>query len=79
MLDLLLEGTLSGQFEFTRQEMTDECMTIFGTAVETSVTALTFVFKMLSIRPDVQERVFAELIDVFGGSDRLVANEDLPK
>ena len=78
-LDLVLEGTLSGEMEFSHQEIKDECKTIYGTAVETSVTALSFVFKMLSIRPDIQENVYQEVCNVFQGSDRLVTSEDLPR
>lgn len=80
----MLEAKLDGRVDLTEREIIDESKTLIAASLETSVTEMSFTFKMLSIFPDVQERVLAELDLVFGvsggpGSERQIVPEDLPR
>ena len=78
-LDFVVESQLSNKLELSEKEILDECRTLIGAAVETSVSLLTLLFKVLSIRQDVQQRVFDEISDIFHGSDRPVTTSDLAR
>ena len=75
--DIIIEGKLSGSMDFTNEEINNEIQTLGITATETSATSLSFALKMLSIHPDIQQRVQSELSEVFEGSNRPVTREDL--
>ena len=53
--------------------------TIYSAAIETSTATSCFIMKIMSLRPDVQERAYQELREVFGDSDRVVTAKDLSK
>ena len=78
-IDLMLEAKLDGRVDFTEQEIIDESKTLIAASLETSVTEMSFTFKMLSIFPEIQDRVMAEVDQVFGDSDRHITPEDLPR
>ncbi len=59
----------------TDKQLRDECLTIFGAGHETTSTALTWTFYLLSQHPEVEEKLHQELDSVLGG--RLPAFEDL--
>ncbi|KAJ1530206.1 hypothetical protein ONE63_005133 [Megalurothrips usitatus] len=65
--------------DLTREALVTETRTMFAAAIDSPVIVITFVFKVLSILPDVQDRVHAELSDVLQGSDRPVTSEDMSK
>ncbi|XP_034232849.1 probable cytochrome P450 4aa1 [Thrips palmi] len=73
--DILLD--LHDRAEIPEQDFLDEIKTFFGANVETTVSALSWALKVLSILPRVQERVHAEVVAVLG--DRDVTAEDLPQ
>ncbi|XP_034245655.1 cytochrome P450 4c21-like [Thrips palmi] len=79
VLDIVLEGTISGEMDLTEDEILTATKTMFGTAIDSPVIVLGFVFKILSIRPDVQERVYAEINEITQGSDRPLTIDDLPR
>lgn len=62
---------------FSHEDILSETRHTFGASTEASAPLLGFVFKMLSLHPHVQERVYAELSDIFQGRDRLVTVDDL--
>jgi len=59
------------------QQLRDEVMTIYLAGHETTSNALTWLFHLLSRNPDVERRLFEELVTVLG--DRRVTLEDLPR
>ncbi|XP_034239114.1 cytochrome P450 4C1-like [Thrips palmi] len=80
LMDILVRGPGAGLgMQVTEQDIMDECKTFLAANVETTVSALCWMFKVLSLKQEVQEKVHAELVSVFGDSDRLVTLEDLPK
>src|SRR5215469_5385994 len=58
-------------------EVRDEVLTIFVAGHETTASAMTFAFYVLSQRPDWERRLHAELAEVLGG--RPPTEADLPK
>ncbi|KAE8741967.1 Cytochrome P450 CYP4 [Frankliniella occidentalis] len=60
------------------RELTEELKTISGAAVGTSTDFMSFFLLVNALLPDVQDRIFKELEDVFGGSERPVEPHDLP-
>ncbi|XP_034236736.1 cytochrome P450 4c21-like [Thrips palmi] len=80
LMDILVRGPEDGAgTQEAEQDIMDEFKTFLAANVETTVSALSWMLKVLSLKPEVQERVHAELVSVFGDSGRLVAVEDLPK
>ncbi|XP_034245071.1 probable cytochrome P450 4ac1 [Thrips palmi] len=63
----------------SEQVIQDEVKTFFFAAVETTASALSWAVKVLSLLPDEQRRVHAELDEVFGDSDRDVGLDDITK
>lgn len=58
-------------------EVRDEVLTIFVAGHETTASAMTFAFYVLSQRPDWERKLHAELAEVLGG--RAPTEADLPK
>lgn len=78
LLDMLLAATdpESGA-PMSREQLTDEIMTLFFAGHETTASALTWLFAALAERPEVERAALAELQSVVG--DRAVSADDLPK
>ncbi|XP_059048276.1 cytochrome P450 4c3-like [Achroia grisella] len=77
-LDLLV--TLSGGNQgYTDIELREEVLTLTVAGTDTSAVGLGYVLKLLAKYPDVQEKVYQELCEVFGDSNRPLIKEDLPK
>ncbi|KAK3923308.1 Cytochrome P450 4C1 [Frankliniella fusca] len=69
LTEVLVESTTAdGAPTFTDDEILAEGKTVFGASVETNVATLSFVLQVLSVLPDVQDRVLAELDGVVGGT-----------
>jgi cytochrome P450 len=73
---LVWKDETTGEGMSTRQ-LRDELMTFIFTGHETTAIALTWTWYMLSLHPDVERRMHAELAEVLGG--RTPTNEDLPQ
>lgn len=78
-LDHVIEAKLRGQIGLSEREIVDEVKTVFSAAIETSTTTTCFAIKILSLMPEIQDRVHRELEDVFGDSERAVTPKDLTK
>nr|QLI62189.1 cytochrome P450 40 [Streltzoviella insularis] len=77
-LDLLI--TLSGgETGYNDIELREEVLTLTIAGTDTSAHAVGFTLKLLTKYPEVQERVYQELYEVFGESDRPLVKEDLLK
>jgi cytochrome P450 len=59
------------------EQLRDEVMTIFLAGHETTANALSWTFYLLSLHPDVERRMHAEVAEVLG--DRIPTVEDLPR
>lgn len=67
LIDILLES--HGKAALTDDEMMDQLVSFFGAAIETLDTSFGWLFKILSLRHDVQDRVLQEVRDVVGTQD----------
>ncbi|MGD0190648.1 MAG: cytochrome P450 [Rhizomicrobium sp.] len=78
LLDRLIAATDSETgFKMTDEEVRDEVIIIFLAGHETSALAATYVWYLLSLHPDVEAKLHAELDHVLGG--RSPAFEDIEK
>ncbi|XP_022816442.1 cytochrome P450 4c21-like [Spodoptera litura] len=68
-----------GDDGYTDDEIVEELLVIMVADTDTSAVAASFVTLLLSRYPEIQEKVFEELQEVFGDSDRLTTFEDLPR
>ncbi|XP_063632472.1 cytochrome P450 4d2-like [Cydia splendana] len=64
---------------YTDIELREEIISIVSAGTDTSAVGTAFVALMLSRHPRVQDKVYEELKEVFGDSDRPVTWQDLPK
>ncbi|KAI5643798.1 cytochrome p450 domain-containing protein [Phthorimaea operculella] len=77
-LDLLI--SLSGEEKgYNDVELREEVLTLTIAGTDTSATCVGYTLKVLGKYPAIQEKVFQELQDVFGDSDRPLVKEDLLK
>ncbi len=60
----------------TAQEVRDQVVTIFVAGHETTAAAMSWIWYVLSQRPDVEAKLHAELAEVLGGRDP--THEDVP-
>ncbi|MEC3916066.1 cytochrome P450 [Nocardia sp. CDC160] len=61
---------------YTDLEIRDELMTFIGAGMETSATALTWVWKLLDEHPEVRARLYEELDTVLSGRTPTAADVD---
>ncbi|KAG7297249.1 hypothetical protein JYU34_019190 [Plutella xylostella] len=76
-LDLLLE--LNNDGKITEQDVREEVDTMIVAGHDTTSHTLLMMFILLGAYPEVQERVYQELQEAFGDSQRYVTKEDLTK
>ncbi|XP_074029603.1 cytochrome P450 4C1 isoform X2 [Leptinotarsa decemlineata] len=72
-LDLILMNS-----QFTETELDDEVKVFMAAGTETTASSICCLFTLLGMHPDVQQRVYEEVIDILG-HDRIVIASDLPK
>ncbi|CAB3258769.1 unnamed protein product [Arctia plantaginis] len=77
-LELYIESS-GGDRGCTDEELLEETLVMLLAGTDTSAVGLCFTICMLAQYPDVQEKVFQELQEVFGDSERQVVVEDLPR
>ncbi|VVC98992.1 unnamed protein product [Leptidea sinapis] len=61
------------------EDVKDELSVILITGFETSANMILFILILVGSNPRVQRKIFAELEEVFGDSDRDVTKADLSK
>lgn len=80
IVDILLTSDDSqGQYKMSDNDICDEVKLFFGAAVETTVSTMCIVLKVLSLLPEHQDKIIAEVDEVLGKTGRDVTPEDLPK
>ncbi|XP_026328888.1 cytochrome P450 4C1-like [Hyposmocoma kahamanoa] len=77
-LDLLISLS-GGEKGYTNIELREEVLTLTVAGTDTSAASMGYTLLLLGKYPDVQEKVYQELYDVFGDSDRPLVKEDLLK
>ncbi|KAJ8732432.1 hypothetical protein PYW07_015031 [Mythimna separata] len=77
-LELLID-TSGGNRAYTDVELREETLVLVLAGTDTSAVGTAFTTMLLARYPDVQEKVYQELLQVFGNSKRPVTAEDLPK
>ncbi|XP_066592042.1 cytochrome P450 4C1-like [Prorops nasuta] len=80
-LDHLIELTKDGN-KFTDQEIREEIDTMLLAGSDTSANVNMFTLLMLACHPEIQEKVYQELYDIYGSSDPVVdpvKSEDLQR
>ncbi|XP_061722519.1 cytochrome P450 4C1-like [Cydia pomonella] len=60
-------------------EMLKQIFTIFTTSQETSANIASFLLLMMAYHPESQEKLYAEIKEIFGGEDRHVTDEDVKR
>ncbi|XKL64936.1 hypothetical protein PGB90_005022 [Kerria lacca] len=78
MIDVLLNVT-DLEDQLTNDDISDEITTILFAGSETTAITIGFTLLMLAIREDIQDKVYAELYEVYGDSDKYPTLEDLSK
>ncbi|KAF5292052.1 hypothetical protein FQR65_LT11318 [Abscondita terminalis] len=76
-LHLLIELSENGT-EFNNEELRDEVITFLIAGNDTSATMLSFFFIVLGMYPEIQQKLYEEVINVLG-SNRPVEHADLNK
>ncbi|XP_046636807.1 cytochrome P450 4C1-like [Daphnia pulicaria] len=76
-LDLLLETAKRGT-ELSESDILSQVDTFMFAGHDTTSVALTWFLYCMATHPEEQERVYEELLECFGDSDRHCALEDLP-
>lgn len=69
---------LSEDEELSDKQIVDELVTLMFGGSDSSANVDSFALMMLGMHQDIQDRVYEELKDIFGESDRPVCVEDLP-
>ncbi|KAL0840728.1 hypothetical protein ABMA28_015916 [Loxostege sticticalis] len=77
-LELLIESS-GGDKGYTDVELLEESLVMLVAGTDTSAVGASFTAVMLSQHTDVQDKVYKELQEVFGDSDRPITAEDLPR
>nr|QZP43555.1 cytochrome P450 monooxygenase CYP341A43 [Ephestia elutella] len=72
--------TLSGGSKgFTNVELREEVLTLTIAGTDTSAHAIGYTLKLLAKYPEIQDKVYEELYELYGDSDRPLIKEDLTK
>ncbi|XP_052738453.1 cytochrome P450 4C1-like [Bicyclus anynana] len=77
-LELLIHLS-GGEKGYTDLELREEILTIIMAGTDTSAVGMAFTLILLGKYPDIQQKVYEELKEVFGDSNRPLVKEDLPK
>ncbi|KAJ9599774.1 hypothetical protein L9F63_026377, partial [Diploptera punctata] len=75
-LDLLLEAAQNGQ-NLTDEEIREEVDTFMFEGHDTTTAAISWTLYLLATHPDIQEKVYEELENIFENSDRSPSMKDL--
>ncbi|XP_072157782.1 cytochrome P450 4C1-like [Bemisia tabaci] len=76
-LDILLEAHESPTKALSEQDLRDEVNTFIFAGHDTTATSMSFSLFLLGMHPDIQEKCYQELDDIFRGSDRAPTVDDL--
>ncbi|XP_075972264.1 cytochrome P450 4g15-like [Anticarsia gemmatalis] len=75
-LDLMIESAQNGTLQLTDHEIKEEVDTIMFEGHDTTAAGSSFVLCLLGIHKEIQNKVYNELYEIFGDSDRPVTFAD---
>nr|QZK27654.1 cytochrome P450 monooxygenase CYP4G113 [Conogethes punctiferalis] len=75
-LDLMIESAQNGTNVISDHEIKEEVDTIMFEGHDTTAAGSSFVLCLLGVHQDIQEKVYSELYEIFGDSDRPATFED---
>ncbi|XP_013185532.2 cytochrome P450 4g15 [Amyelois transitella] len=75
-LDLMIESVQSGTNIITDHEIKEQVDTIMFEGHDTTAAGSSFVLCLLGVHQDIQDKVYDELYEIFGNSDRPVTFAD---
>ncbi|KAH9641904.1 hypothetical protein HF086_011654 [Spodoptera exigua] len=75
-LDLMIESAQNGTNQISDHEIKEEVDTIMFEGHDTTAAGSSFVLCLLGLHQDVQAKVYDELYQIFGDSDRLATFND---
>ncbi|XP_063391838.1 cytochrome P450 4C1-like [Cydia fagiglandana] len=78
-IDVVIQSSGGLEKGYSDMELREELLVFMVAGSDTSATAVSYTTVLLSRYPAVQDKVYQELYEVFGASDRTVTAEDLPK
>jgi cytochrome P450 family 4 len=65
--------------KWTDEEMMEETQTMIATGSDTTAITLSFATIMLAMHQDIQEKLYKEMCDIFGNTDRDPTLDDLTR
>nr|CAD7205336.1 unnamed protein product [Timema douglasi]CAD7411321.1 unnamed protein product [Timema poppensis] len=68
-LDHLVESLLSGSPVLSEEEIRGETVSTMFAGFETTASGSSFALMLLAFHPDIQDRAFQELVDIFGNDN----------
>ncbi|XP_022176867.1 cytochrome P450 4C1-like [Myzus persicae] len=77
-LDILFQLNNDGG-NFSDADIRDEVVTMMTGGSETSAITICFCLLMLAIHQDIQDKVYDEIYNIFGGNDQIITIEDITK
>nr|ACZ97414.1 cytochrome P450 CYP4G48 [Zygaena filipendulae] len=75
-LDLMIESAQNGTNKISDHEIKEEVDTIMFEGHDTTAAGSSFILSLLGVHQDIQEKVYQELYEIFGTSDRPVTFGD---
>nr|XP_021183869.2 cytochrome P450 4g15-like [Helicoverpa armigera]WRX06070.1 CYP4G10 [Helicoverpa armigera] len=78
-LDLMIESVQNGTHQLTDHEIKEEVDTIMFEGHDTTAAGSSFVLCLMGVYKDIQAKVYNELYEIFGDSDRPATFDDTLK
>ncbi|XP_050342336.1 cytochrome P450 4C1-like [Nymphalis io] len=78
-LELIIENSKNSDTAYTLEELREETLVLLLAGTDTSAVGICTTILMLSQHTDLQERVYKEIQEVIGDSDKPLQLEDLDK
>jgi cytochrome P450 family 4 len=74
LIDILLCSTIDGQ-PLSNADIREEVDTFIFAGHDTTTSGITFILYSLAKHPEIQEKVYEEIVEVLGGDDDLTAKK----
>lgn len=74
LLDILLTSTVDG-VPLTNEDIREEVDTFLFAGHDTTTSALSFIFYNIAKYPEVQQKIYEEILEVFGDDDKVTLSK----
>ncbi|CAH0395063.1 unnamed protein product [Bemisia tabaci] len=78
-IDILLQASETDSIKLTDEDLRDEVNTFMFGGFDTAANSMSFTLFLLGLHPEIQEKCYQELYDIFQDSDRRPTMGDLQK